>query len=136
MEKIQRIEATAFILKNNKLLILKRSKNKKVLPEYYEMPGGGIEFGESPEEAIKREVKEEAGLNIKVLKPYATFSDVINDKQYIDIQFYAEVIGENKVKLSDEHTKFEWIEKEEIDNYKFSEQMKNVILKGFNNLKK
>jgi 8-oxo-dGTP diphosphatase len=134
MEKIQRIEATAFILKNNKLLILKRSENKKVLPGYYEMPGGGIEFGESPEEAIKREIKEETGLETKILNPYCTFSDVINNKQYIDIQFYAKIIGEDDVKLSDEHTEYKWISRDEINNYKFSDQMKEVILKGFDNL--
>jgi len=52
--KIQKICVTAFIVKENKLLIVRRSKNEFFLPEYYEMPGGKVEFGESLEDALLR----------------------------------------------------------------------------------
>jgi 8-oxo-dGTP diphosphatase len=34
----------------------------------WEFPGGGIDFGETPEEAILREVKEETGLEVKIVR--------------------------------------------------------------------
>jgi len=40
----------------------------------------------------------------------------------------------DNVKISSAHDEFKWIKKEEIDNYKISDQMKTTILKGFNNL--
>ena len=135
--KIQKICVTAFIVKENKLLIVRRSKNEFFLPEYYEMPGGKVEFGESLEDALLREVKEETGLEIKVVKPYATFSYLSDDggRHTVDVQFIVEAVNEpDNVKISSAHDEFKWIKKEEIDNYKISDQMKTTILKGFNNL--
>ena len=36
-------------------------------PTYFSIPGGGIEKGESPEEAAKREIKEELGIDVKLI---------------------------------------------------------------------
>ena len=133
--KIQKVGVTAFIADKNKLLILKRSRKESFLPEYYEMPGGKIEFGESAENALTREIKEETGLDIKIIRPYSTFSYVSNnrEKHTIDIQFLAEPINSpSDIALSTEHDEFKWITKDEINNYKFSDQMREAILKGFN----
>jgi len=47
-------------------LLLKRSDyEKQWMPNKWALVGGGIEKGESPEEACKREIKEETGLEIK-----------------------------------------------------------------------
>lgn len=137
MEKIQKIGVTAFVYNNKKVLIVKRSKKENFLPEYCELPGGKIEFGESPEDALKREIEEETNLDIKIIKPYSIFSYTSNNnhKHTIDIQFIVEAVGDiNKIILSDEHENFNWIKKNEINNFQFSEQMKNAILKGFNEL--
>src|SRR5690625_6817538 len=58
----------AVIQKENKFLICQRSKEMK-LPLKWEFPGGKIEEGEDKKECLKREVKEELGLNIEVLAP-------------------------------------------------------------------
>ncbi len=132
--KIQKIGVTAFIVKNNRLLIVRKSKSELFLSGYYEMPGGKVEFGESTEDALLREIKEETGLRIKIIKPYSTFSYLSNDDQRhtIDIQFLTELIDNpDNIKLSSEHDEFKWIKKDEINNYKFSDQMKEAILKGF-----
>ena len=134
LNKIQKIGVSAFIIKENKLLIVKRSKTETFLAEFYEIPGGKIEFGESPAEALIREVKEETNLDIKVIKPYSTFSYISSngEKHTIDIQYIVEAIGNlENVNLSHEHDEYTWITKDEIDNFKFSEQMKDVIVKGF-----
>jgi len=59
--------AVAVIINDdNKVLLLKRSDyEKQWMPNKWALVGGGIEKGESPEEACKREIKEETGLEIK-----------------------------------------------------------------------
>lgn len=44
---------------NNKYLVIKRSKEEKTLPEYWDIPGGLVEYGELPKAAVIRETKEE-----------------------------------------------------------------------------
>ena len=41
---------------------------RKDYQEYYTLPGGGIEEGETPEEGTIREIKEEFGIDVKVIK--------------------------------------------------------------------
>jgi 8-oxo-dGTP diphosphatase len=54
---------SAIILVDNKLLTLKYNYNGNLL---YAIPGGNLEFGEKLEEALKRELQEEIGLEIEV----------------------------------------------------------------------
>ena len=45
---------------------------------YYETPGGGIDEGETPEEACKRECREEIGCEIEIIKEIAYVEDAYN----------------------------------------------------------
>jgi len=56
----------AVIKDGEKYLILKRSKSAKYFPECWDFPGGKLEPGESGEEGIIREVKEETTLDVEV----------------------------------------------------------------------
>lgn len=53
----------AIIVKNNKFLIIKEIINEKTI---WDLPGGEIEYGESPHETVKREVYEEIGLEVEI----------------------------------------------------------------------
>ena len=66
MEK--RISSRAIIIENNSLLTMFRRKIKDgKTKEYYVIPGGGLEEGETLEENVKRELKEEFNIDIEVL---------------------------------------------------------------------
>ena len=56
--------AVAIVLKDNELLLVMHRNNEG--REYYVLPGGGIETGETPEQAAVREVEEEASLKIEI----------------------------------------------------------------------
>ncbi len=60
---IFRASAYGIIIRNGKVLLVAISKSGK-----YFFPGGGVEKGETLEEAVKREVREETGYNVKVKK--------------------------------------------------------------------
>ncbi|MEH7383459.1 (deoxy)nucleoside triphosphate pyrophosphohydrolase [Bacillus sp. JJ1533] len=55
----------AVIIKHDKILCVQRGP-KNILPLKWEFPGGKIEKGESPEEALQREIKEELLCEIEV----------------------------------------------------------------------
>ncbi|GMV65830.1 MAG: NUDIX hydrolase [Candidatus Omnitrophica bacterium] len=58
-----RIRVAALILKGDTILLAEHEKGGR---RYWLLPGGGVEYGESIEEALKRELIEEAGLDIEV----------------------------------------------------------------------
>jgi len=66
--------AAALIINNNKILLCQRKENDD-FGLMWEFPGGGIEDGETPKEAIKREIKEETGLDIVPQRMIGIFSD-------------------------------------------------------------
>jgi 8-oxo-dGTP diphosphatase len=77
MKKEPRIVVAAIIRNGNKLLLTKEIlENGK---EYWIFPGGGVKFGENLEEAIKREIKEELGMEIEVQK-FVGFKEAIFPK--------------------------------------------------------
>lgn len=69
-------------------------KKRRDYQNYYTFPGGGLEEGETPEEGTIREIKEEFGINVKVIKKlYEIESNIFEQKEifylceYIDGEF-------------------------------------------------
>lgn len=67
----QIVMATGVLLHEHKVLIQKR-KADDVWPGLWEFPGGGVEPGEEPHEAVVREYMEEVGLGIEVQEKIST----------------------------------------------------------------
>ena len=57
------VECIAFLLiKDQQLLAEQRKRTKRVVPGVIALPGGHMEAGEQPEEALRREIQEELGI--------------------------------------------------------------------------
>ena len=104
------IGVKALILHEDKLLLLKRIAK----PEYgnlqgtWDVPGGRLEFGESPEEGLRREVKEETGLEITRIHRIVDATTVYQDaqRQIVRLTFLCSATGD--VQLGNEHTEHVW----------------------------
>lgn len=64
----RRSRSVAIVVRNGKILMERVFYFGR---EFYTVPGGGIEAGETPEQAALRELKEECGLDGEILKPLA-----------------------------------------------------------------
>ncbi len=125
------VGATAIILNSKKQVLL--SKRKKIglfYPGYWNLPGGLIELGETPEKALEREVKEEIGVKIKVLKYTGkVYQDVIKkEKVYetITLPYYAKII-KGTPKPLDETTEVKWFNPKEIKKMKLAYNHKQIL---------
>ena len=63
--------------KQGKIFLAKRGRKATNEQGKWECPGGALEFGESFEATIKREMKEEFGIEIEIIDQFATFNHLI-----------------------------------------------------------
>lgn len=107
----------AIIIDNNKILIGQRGKNEKLAGKW-EFPGGKIELGETPQECLKREIKEELKVDIAIGNYFGeSIYTYLNGKIKL-IAYFATILS-GDIKLS-VHDKVEWITISEIDEYEFA----------------
>ena len=101
------------------ILILKRSLNEDYLPGIWDVPGDTLEWGEDPFEGVARETKEEAGLLISDAKLLDYYSNVDSGKQkhFVTLIFVTEYDGDKLPTLSEDHSEYAWITKEEAKDY-------------------
>ncbi|MDO8673419.1 MAG: NUDIX hydrolase [Dehalococcoidia bacterium] len=89
----RRIAVDAIILKGESILLIKRRGNP--FRGMWALPGGGIEFDETAEEALKKEVEEEVGLSIKTARFLRVYTDPRRDPNQVITLSYL-VIAEGK----------------------------------------
>lgn len=78
------VSVGAFIVNDKaEVLLMKRSQHAKNEKGKWEAPGGAVEFGETLEEAIRREMREELGIEIEILTQWLAKDHIIpEDKQH------------------------------------------------------
>lgn len=117
MENIRfHITVKGIVIYQNQVLILKRQKPSRDGLGYWELPGGGLEYGETPHQALIRELKEETSLDIKIIKPVYTFTAIRPNYQTVGIGFLC-IPTHHHVKISDEHTDYKFVNKEELKEF-------------------
>lgn len=94
----------------NKILALHRTETAPARPNTWDLPGGDLDYGEDPWEAIKREIKEESGLAVEGLKLLDVEAHVVaNEDRYWITLAYVCKAASDKVILSYEHDDFKWV---------------------------
>ena len=123
--KGNRIIVHTLITIDGKYLVTKRSKEETTFPEYWDIPGGLVEYGELPKDAVIRETMEEVGLNIIPTKVIHEDSNLDKEKDLIFIRlvYLCELNDDIKnIKLQEEeHSEYRLINSlDELKNEKIS----------------
>ena len=122
------VSQKAILIRDGKCLIAEVDKK----PGVWDLPGGRINIGENKECGLRREIKEELGID-----NFEIISTIHYDAWHTSLGWpicgIANLISsDEEIILSDEHTDSKWISEEEIDNYNFLwTQMPEMIRRGF-----
>ena len=123
------VAVKALLFDQGKLLLVKRSEKARGEHHYWELPGGRMEFGETPENALQRELMEETGLSANILCPLQTWCFFREEHtQIVGITFLCKA-ETSAVQLSEEHEAYAWIRFDEITQY-------NIVPSVLDDLKK
>ena len=131
--RTQIITVKGVVFKDNKVLLLEDRNNK------WELPGGRIDFGETPEQTLVREFSEELGISsvhIGTIINAWTFTVDRDDgeRQYV-VLVYTCQISDQALVQSDEHIKHEWFTLDDVETLHMREGYKTAIKLAFNILK-
>lgn len=108
----------AFIVKEGKLLLIKRRLNDVHKPGDWDIPGGRLELGENPFDGLKREAQEETALEIEIILPLDVHFFSRDDGQKIQLTIFLCKQTGGEIKLSEEHTEYKWMDlKSDINKF-------------------
>jgi ADP-ribose pyrophosphatase YjhB (NUDIX family) len=122
------------IFDGESILLVRRGKEP--LRGYWSLPGGAVETGERLAEALRREVREETGLEIEILQLFEVFERIMPDDagaaehHYVLIDYLCRVTG-GALRAGDDAMDVRWIPRAELDRYEVTPGTMAVIEKAF-----
>jgi 8-oxo-dGTP diphosphatase len=122
----------AIILENDKrefLLALRDNKPGIPFPDHWDLIGGHVEEGETPEEALIREVKEELNIDIKEYSFFRMYECLTGDA-YENIKYI--YTGKINIPIEEvtllEGERPQYFSREEIPDVKFANIIKSIVM--------
>jgi 8-oxo-dGTP pyrophosphatase MutT (NUDIX family) len=112
---LYRVATRALIVQNNRVLLVKESSD-----DWWALPGGGIDHGETVESSLVREVEEELGVPAKEVSSdfqiaYYNLGNVVNSVPRMNL-FFKAFVPEELLKKTDHVAEWRWFTKDEFLN--------------------
>jgi 8-oxo-dGTP diphosphatase len=109
---MSKICAAAMLVRGSKILLGKRAPGQLLYPDVWDLPGGHLEVGESPDQALVRELEEELGIVATRFVPLGIF-DELNPEKYGAHQYHIYVVTEWSGRIVNrqphEHSEIRWV---------------------------
>jgi 8-oxo-dGTP diphosphatase len=115
----------AVIEKNGKLLVCQRTRHQ-TMPLKWEFPGGKIEEGEQPRDALRRELDEELGIQAEIGDEIARVQHVYPNGASVELRFYVvrEFSGEMENRIFRD---LQWTAPKDLASYDFLEADTSLV---------
>ena len=108
----QRIAVRAIVSDRQKTLLIRRASGRPTILGKYELPGGNLDYGEQPEDALQRHIQSELGVAIKAAQLYDVLTYIDHDDRDIQYVFILYLVGVDnhttKLKLSQNYDHYLW----------------------------
>jgi 8-oxo-dGTP diphosphatase len=117
--------AAALILKNGKILICQRTRHQ-TFPLKWEFPGGKIERGEQPRDALRRELEEELGVDAKIGDEALRIQHTYSRGGTVELRFFIveEFAGEIENRIFRD---VRWVAPKELTKFDFLEADSGLV---------
>jgi ADP-ribose pyrophosphatase len=118
-----RVAVGAVVFKDGCVLLVRRGQPPA--EDFWAIPGGSVEIGETLREAAEREIQEETGIQIRASKPIYTFDVIDRDAagkvrfHYVIVDLAADYVR-GEPSPGDDALEARWISAEEINDIKVS----------------
>ncbi|MBR6930327.1 MAG: 8-oxo-dGTP diphosphatase MutT [Bacteroidales bacterium] len=119
------IEVVAAIIHDKENRIFATQRGYGEWKDWWEFPGGKMEQGETPKEALEREIREELSAEINVDELFGTV-DYDYPKFHLTMHCYLCTLQTNAMHLN-EHESARWLAKDELDSVKWLPADKSII---------
>lgn len=123
----QTIFVNVLLLKDGKVLLVRRSDNERLLPGYYELPGGRVELGETLEHAAKRKLLKELGVVCEVNSYHMSLARVDQKGPYVRVFFIADMPTDAELKLADNYSEVIFVDKKSTSNKQIASDAKSAM---------
>jgi 8-oxo-dGTP diphosphatase len=127
------LATAAFILDGTgRILIVKKSDAEQIDPGLWVVPGGKVLPGEPIITSLKREAKEEVGLDVDTYQWIGEDVFTASERFFHAEHFQCTTMQVEPVVLEKKLTEYKWMRSDEIDEYQFPTNLKNRILQIYN----
>lgn len=127
----QRIAVRAIIRKDERTLLLRRANGRPSILGKFELPGGKLDYGEQPEDALGRYLEDEAGLTMQTAQLFDVLTYIDHDDrdmQYVFILYLVSLgVGGEKVRLSQNYDHYIWKKMSDIQQENLTESAKLLL---------
>ncbi len=113
------ITVTAGVIVFEHRILIAQRRHDKTLGLLWEFPGGKIEAGETPQECLKREIKEEFSIDISVCDFIMEHTHHYEDFDLHMYVYKATWDGQGTIQICD-HEQYKWVNIDELDHYQFA----------------
>jgi ADP-ribose pyrophosphatase YjhB (NUDIX family) len=125
----------AVIWRSEELLLIRQDKYPDLPKDFWTLPGGAQKLGETVEEALHREIREETRLEVKIGPLIAVTNAIFPDKEgriryhYTVLNFRCEWVSGQAYPASDA-IEVRWVSIGELDSFKTWKETKRLIIKS------